>query len=165
MENGVQQSLPLNLTPVPVPVPVALTLTIAPRLGAYSFAHQSIFDLACTGLEGGCDYWFDRITAYDLFTKKGEERDEKLGTCSCKVWASGLTDDDQSRPYDLNSDAVVKGLVQVAEKKANILDEQAAEAHALTAILILLGQEDVDYDACFADIVIQCGLFSEVVFG
>lgn len=106
-----------------------------------SFPNQFLHDILTTAVEGGINYW----AALHVVS-----RDDDLNVLS--VVLSDAEDDDEPQLI-VNRDTIIKGIENIFN------DKQLSHIHAR-----LLKGEDFDYDADDADMIVQYGLFGQLVY-
>lgn len=106
-------------------------------------SEQRVLDILTTAREGGIDYWADT-----RHTKRNEQHDVISFECVDN-------EDDAAEWVEVNSDTIVKGIT--------LLLNGNKEHHTSLRCELLKG-EDGDYDAGGADVIVQYGLFGELVF-
>ena len=162
------EQLPLNLnlkeqTPAPEPAPTSATVTFTVNFYGPDakdlVLDQTIFDIFVTALEGGIDYWVDAVTYRPYMEDKDTDGEPVENTFD--FWANvkftGIKEDGSASVERIDRGTIIKGLLKLANAPEGL-------DHKQTALLILLGAPDTDYDADFADAVVQMGLFGEQVF-
>ena len=130
----------------PATVPATVTLTC-------SVDKQTLFYLFSAALEGGIGYW-SVCTKYH-WSLPGGSREYDLDGFFADI---ELPDEDDA-PHRIDAQTILRGLqffAQPGEGYKHV--RQVARA-------VLLGDEDLDYDAGDADCIVQAGLFGEVVYG
>lgn len=127
-------------------VPAAVTVTC-------EVDKQTLLYLFTTALEGGIGYW-SVCTKYHWSLPDGE--DDLDG-----FFATIEETETDEEPVERRIDAacILRGLAYFAQPG------QGYKHVRQVARAILLGDEDVDYDAEDADCIVQAGLFNEVVYG
>lgn len=108
------------------------------------FPTQRLYDILTTAREGGCDYWA---------AMNKSVRDDELNVLSFQARDH---EDEDSEWMTVDKDTVIKGITTLCADpkwcKMRIVSE------------ILKGDEgDLDADDC--DVIIQVGLFGELVYG
>lgn len=113
---------------------------------------QMFQDLLISAVESGvhgCGAWA-RFKNYNpnichVFIRDRQEGSDKL---VCIDWRT------------VSPPVIERGLKRIAEKKVKINNDYVATAH-----LLLVDPANADFDAPFADCVIQAGLFNDIIFG
>ena len=117
----------------------------------------SIFVSAMEGGSYGSGYWCE-ILKYHW-----NEKDNKDFHSIIRV--DELYEDDKDkriakrRKYTINRNTILRGLKRVASGKMKVADSY------VSACVSLLATGDEDFDGDAADVVVQAGLFNEVIFG
>ena len=115
-------------------------------------------DIVITAVEGGIGYWA-RVVSYD----------PDNGTAT-------LVDDDTTASHALDRDVIAVGLARIVEAAAPFYDPNGAgtqcgsvpflHASAHTQICSATWERDAgELDAGLADIIVQAGLFHQVLYG
>jgi len=130
-------------------------------------------DLFVTAIEGGIDYW-SNVTAYkhsidDWFAT--------IETDDISENANGLTDDDGMVTLRIDESTILKGIELFAketdsdrEDKNIHPDSDHANLSRLCVQLVnpygpVTELDFFDYDCLDADMIVQMGLFGEVIYG
>jgi hypothetical protein len=132
-------------TPATATVPVTLTLTC-------DVSKQMLWYLFVTALEGGIGYW-SVCSKYHWRTEGGED---DLDGFYADVEE---TEEDAPVAHRIDADTILRGLVHFAQPGDGYRHVREV------ARAILMGDDEVDYDADDADAIVQAGLFGEVVYG
>ena len=127
----------------PQTVPVTLTCNVD---------KQTLHGLFTTALEGGIGYW-SVASAYHWRLPNGED---DLDGFYADVEETEVRDPVAHR---IDADTILCGLRYFAQPGDGYRRVRAV------ARAILLGDDEVDYDADDADAIVQAGLFNEVVYG
>ena len=130
-------------TPAPATVPATLTCDVS---------KDALHGLFTTALEGGIGYW-SVCTQYRWSLPDGEDDlDGFFATVE-------ETETDDAPTHRIDAACILRGLLFFAQPgKGYGHVRRVARA-------VLMGDEDVDYDAEDADCIVQAGLFGEVVYG
>lgn len=109
----------------------------------FQISEQRVLDILTTAREGGIDYWADT-----RHTKRNAQGD---------VISFDVVDNEdyEAEWAMVDSDTIVKGIT--------LLLNGNKEHHTALRCELLKG-EDGDYDADDADVIVQYGLFGELVF-
>jgi hypothetical protein len=112
---------------------------------------QLVLDVFTTALEGGIGYW-SQATSYHWLN--GEDEDYE------GFYADIIEVDAEQQQHRIDAGVIRKGL------RAYALGQGGTE-HRIKPPLVVTADnvEDWDFDAEDADIVVQLGLFGEVVYG
>jgi len=110
------------------------------------FTNENINDLMVTALEGGINYWCDKVVIIS------EPEDAKINYASDIISAGGtleLHDAESNDRWELTLEKILKGIKWYCEKNG------------------ITDADDLidDHDADTADSIIQYALFDEIVFG
>ncbi len=120
-----------------------------------------IVDLIQQAYESACGYWIDegfKITDVNRRVFEGQDLpDFKYVTSFALVDSEGLVKDVGVR-YVVNAESVKQGIERVVKDGGGVRSDLVAQVAS-----ILTGDPDVDDEAC--DVIVQLGLFGEVVFG
>jgi hypothetical protein len=131
----------------PATIPATVTLTCA-------VDKQTLFYLFSTALEGGIGYW-SVCTKYHWSLPDGEDDVEGFYADVEET----ETDEDDAPTHRIDAQTIVRGLLYFAQPGEGYKHvRQVARA-------VLMGDDDLDYDALDADCIVQAGLFGEVVYG
>lgn len=107
---------------------------------------QNVSDTLVSGLEGGTGYWAQ------IDNEKGPDYDEEMAD---KIVAARgfllITDTDSGKSYKLDRKAVARGVKIMARDYANHYADMVSE--------------DGSMDATTGDVLIQCALLGEVIYG
>lgn len=128
-----------------------------------SVSDQILFDVFVTALEGGINYWAG-VDEYSIWLK------DDAGTTSLphKEDLTGFfavivdAEDENESLVRVDNDTVFRGLVACATKDVKHI---GSHARNVARSLLFSTSDDVDFDACDADQILQVGLFGEVVYG
>lgn len=112
---------------------------------------QLLFDLFVTALEGGIGYWSE-CSEYHWMNE--DRTEDKRG------FRAVIHDEDHKR-YVVNRKVMDKGLMLAATEWRDKLDWSSGDKPPLVVTV----DTDWDYDAGDADMVLQLGLFEDVVYG
>lgn len=136
------------------------------------FTDQDLIDLFNTALEGGIGYW----SKCDVYHWINDDDSEDLTGFHALIvpvendtWDDELGLNDGSMPT--GSEVVVvdaEGRVRIDGSTMLKGIQRALAAGMFTEILVPWGlgdRDNVDYDADVADVIVQMGLFAEVVYG
>lgn len=129
---------------------ITLTIPLTPR------HDQLFFDLFVTAIEGGMTTGWARIDKYRWSVGQDGETEDLLG------FHAVLQDvEDQDQPiFEVNRAIILTGLQRLAFGEVPRMEHFGGKA-----LGALLRPEHADFDAVDADIVVQAGLFGEVVYG
>jgi hypothetical protein len=120
---------------------------------------QVYADIFTTAMEGGVGYW-SQLTAYHYSDANGN--DDLLGFGAMLV----DTEDEDHPEFIVTRETIVKGITALAAETA---DPRCEFAEWIKTANIIVRRADaydvIDYDAGFADAVVQLALFGEVVYG
>ena len=131
----------------PQTVPATLTLTV-------QVDKQTLHYLFTTALCGGIGYW-SCATAFHWSLPDGED---DLDGFYADVEETE-TDEDEPVKHRIDAACILRGLLYFAQPGEGYKHvRQVARA-------VLMGDDDLDYDAEDADCIVQAGLFNEVVYG
>lgn len=119
----------------------------------YDKKGSTLHDIFTTALEGGINYW--AAARKYRWSLNGAGQDEDLTGFEATVV------DLEGETYVINADVLDAGLRRA--QKAGYL-KGSYQARALQG-LYFKGSEQADFDATTADIVVQYGLFGELVYG
>ena len=129
----------------PATVTVTATLTC-------DVSKDTLHGLFTTALEGGIGYW-SVCTQYRWSLPDGEDDlDGFFATVE-------ETETDDAPTHRIDAACILRGLQFFAQKGEGYKHVRSV------ARAVLLGDEDLDYDAGDADCIVQAGLFGEVVYG
>lgn len=108
------------------------------------------FDVFVTAIEGGINYWAEVITYRHL---EGEEG-----------WQAVVIDreSDENLPHRIDQEVITRGIERAVGNVVN--GYHATAVNNLHRSLLGL-TDDADYDADTADMIVQFGLFGEVIYG
>lgn len=128
---------------------------------ANKLSYQYISDILVGAFEGGSNYWLSSYKKIQPIAEPLKEAGERLGiegaVASYQVYpfieGNGLTlfvsEDETHKPYTLNLEALKKGLdVMKTKYSRHFMD--------------ITNEND---DATTADVLLQCSLFGEIVYG
>ena len=119
---------------------------------------QAYFDIFTTAIEGGINYWAE-IESYHCWLGSTEFRD--LQTFSAEVF-----DPDSEKWFTVNRATIAKGVGKFTENRADSPSKWGDEYVAQAAKDLQWGHwDDLDFDAGVADIIVQLGIFGEVIYG
>ena len=112
-------------------------------------------DVLTGALEGGIGYW----SAASMIWRGGlDGAVDDLTVTSVRL--SDAEGEDAFKPVVVDVEAVRRGIELVATP-----DFKAAKVHKAAARALLAGDEEYDYDAGDADVIVQAAVFGEIVFG
>lgn len=128
-----------------------------------SVSDQILFDVFVTALEGGINYWAG-VVEYNIWLK------DDAGTTSLphKEDLTGFfaiiidSEDEDEKLIAIDRELIFEGLVACATKDVKHI---GSHARNVARSLLFSTSDDVDFDACDADQILQAGLFGEVVYG
>ena len=119
-----------------------------------------VSSIHCSAIEGGSygiGYWCD-IVSY-----KWDEKDDTKFKSIIQMQEEYEDDKDKRiakcRKYTIDRDVIVLGIKRVAMGEIQVNESYVQKCGAL----LLTGEADMDADD--ADIIVQAGLFNEVIFG
>jgi len=134
-------------TPATATVPVTLTLTC-------DVSKDTLHGLFVTALCGGIGYW-SCATAFHWSLPDGKDDVEGF-YADVEETESG---EDAPPVHRIDAQTILRGLLFFAQPGDGYQHvRQVARA-------VLMGDDEVDYDAIDADCIVQAGLFGEVVYG
>ena len=108
------------------------------------FTRDFLADVLCTGVEGGINYWA---------LIRNISRNESLGIVSCSVKDF---EDDDGEFVEISTDTIAKGIELYLSNSDNFTKRLYQE---------LLCGNAADYDIEDADLIIQLGLFGNIIYG
>ena len=115
---------------------------------------EDIDDIMCSALEGGITYWADAANVVGKFL--GEYASEQISRGGkLKIHTIEPFDEDETEWYVLNEDKLLKGI------KMAIEDGYRADYGWYDGGKLDCGQIDAEV----ADVIVQLGLFGEVIYG
>ncbi len=109
-----------------------------------TFTREFLADILCTAVEGGINYWA---------AISGVQRNENLGVVCCSVKDA---EDDEDEWHDVSTDTIIKGIELYLSNNDNMTRRLYQE---------LLSGNSADYDVDDADLLVQLGLFGNIVYG
>ena len=109
-----------------------------------TFTREFLADILCTAIEGGINYWA---------AIKDVQRNEELGVVSCSLKDA---EDDEDEWHDVSTDTIIKGIELYLSNRDNFTKRLYQE---------LLTGNAADYDVDDADLLVQLGLFGNIVYG
>jgi hypothetical protein len=128
------------------------TLATTPR-------EKAIADIFCTALEGGIGYW-SRCSEYRW--SDGTPAMNQINEFRAVVQDA---EDDEAPTYVIDKDVIRRG-TQRLYKHLIDLGDAASRYHLKAMRDFNAGKwDDLDYDADTADMIVQFGLFNELVYG
>lgn len=140
--------------PTTVPVPAAIN-----RLPQAQ--QQLLWDLFVTALEGGIGYWSE-ASSYHIWKRDPHRLDDVDGTDpDLTGFCAAITDIEQGGDFFITASIVLRGLRKFQRGADGLGDRYDRPPQKLDPDAI----DDWDFDAETADIVIQLGLFDQVVYG
>lgn len=110
------------------------------------YRNQDIDDIICTALEGGINYWCDRVEVEGEYL--GEFASDQISRGGTLI----LHDSEKLYRYKLTLDKVLKGLETYIRERG-------------LAVIYDIDIETIDIDAEDADAIIQYALFGEIIYG
>jgi hypothetical protein len=119
-----------------------------------------VSSIHCSAIEGGSygiGYWCE-IVSY-----KWDEKDDTKFKSIIQMEAEFEDDKDERiskrRKYTIDRDVIILGIKRIATGELKVNDSYVQKC----AALLLTGEADMDAED--ADIIVQAGLFNEVIFG
>jgi hypothetical protein len=120
-----------------------------------------LVDLIQQGYESACNYWFGegfQITDVKRRVFEGQDlKGFKYVTSFTLVDTEGVVKDAGAH-YVVDADSVKKGIERVLRDGGGVRSDLVAQVQS-----IVTGDPDIDDEAC--DVIIQLGVFDDVVFG
>lgn len=114
----------------------------------------------CSAIEGGgygIGYWCE-VVSY-----KWDEKDDTKFKSIIQMEAEFEDDKDERiskrRKYTIDRDVIILGIKRIASGELKVNDSYALKC----AALLVTGEADMDAED--ADIIVQAGIFNEVIFG
>lgn len=127
---------------------------------------QEAYDLFTTALEGGINYWVSWVARYKKWLP-GQVPDLEGFNAEVFLIESDEEDDNEEDfrtvKYKIDREVILKGLTRIASWDSAGREDLVRIAQAMLSTRSL--GEEIDYDASFADVVVQVGLFDEVRYG
>ena len=116
-----------------------------------------------TAIEGGIDYWAN-VTAYKWSAPSEKEFG---GITESRDFYADITDstDDIPGVYRIDRKVISRGIRAAYKYMAENVGEYGEYQRLAIRDLNYGRWDDVDYDATTADIIVQFGLFGELVYG
>lgn len=119
--------------------------------------NEDIDDIMCTALEGGIDYWCDRVKVlFNDSVKKSEleyASDAISKGLELEIFHEGIESDDPEHMSSvLSKDKFLLGLkLFITKYNVNIIDDKVIDSCMV--------------DAGIADAIIQMAVFNDIIFG
>lgn len=130
-----------------------------------------LFDVFVTACEGGVNYWA-QVSDYHIWECKDPLIEDLKG------FQATLSDhEDYLTEWTVTGQTILRGLHRMADARAPYYDPNGAGTncasvpflgkhhHDIAVKMLEHPNLDIDFDASFADDVIQAGLFGEVRYG
>ena len=133
-----------TLTGAPVTLTVTVTAEITP---------QFLFDVFITACEGGVNYWTD-IANYHW-------RNDRDGSDDLEGFSALLLDWNSGEKHSVDFGVIATGLERIAAGGIAYLNEPSRQA----IVNAILTDDAGEIDATLADLVVQAGLFDQIVYG
>ena len=115
---------------------------------------DALHGLFVTALEGGIGYW----SVCTKYRWRAEDGGDDLDGFFADIEETE-TDEDDAPTHRIDAACILRGLAYFAQPGEGYRHVRSV------ARAVLMGDEDVDYDAEDADCIVQAGLFNEVVYG
>lgn len=113
-----------------------------------------------TAIEGGINYWA-RVDSYNWAVP---DSDGFQGISEGRNFNAAIVDD-EGKSHTITRAVIVRGISRAYQyMRENVAEYDSYQRHAISD-LNYGHWDDVDYDATTADIVVQFGLFNELVYG
>ena len=135
--------------PQPATLPDTVTITVTCEVDK-----AALHGVFVTALEGGIGYW-SVCTTYHWSLPDGEDDVEGFYADVEET----ETDEDDAPTHRIDAACILRGLQFFAQPG------QGYRRVRSVARAVLMGDENVDYDAGDADCIVQAGLFGEVIYG
>lgn len=113
--------------------------------------------LLSTALEQGIGYWAE---ARKHVEKSFEGETINPWTVSCEIRAACEPTDVTGKWKKLDFETLRRGILWIVENPA-----VKNQYHLAACVGLLRGDEDADYDCETADLIVQAGLYQEIVYG
>ena len=113
-----------------------------------------VSSIHCSAIEGGSygiGYWCD------VLSYKWDEKDDTKFKSVIQMHEE--YEDHRQLKYTINRDVIILGIKRIATGELKVNDRYVQKC----AALLVTGEADMDADD--ADIIVQAGLFNEVIFG
>ena len=120
---------------------------------------QMYFDIFTTACEGGIDFWADVLKYHHV---KYDKHDNTVLVEDTLGFFATVRDneDEESDILTINRATIISGLQMIADGETEIQGKFMDEVKRWLA-----EPDDADIDATAADIIVQIGLFNELVYG
>lgn len=128
-----------------------------------AFSREGMLNMVfTTAIEGGINYWAD------VMRKRWSDRTEELNMIE-EFYADIEDVEDDNKKYHIDADVIKRGIRKAFKNRAKIGDPYQRQAINDLYWGILSNRqesrEEADFDADTADIIVQYGLFGELVYG
>lgn len=117
---------------------------------------EALHGIFVTALEGGIGYW--SVATRYRWSIPGTDGEEDLDSFHAVIEETE-SGEDTPPVHRIDAEVIRRGLAYFAAPGDGYPHVREA------ALALLVGDEDVDYDAEVADCIVQAGLFGEVVYG
>lgn len=123
---------------------------------------QLLLDLFTTCMDGGIRYWANRTTYHWTNADENARPSEYLAGQDVFGFYADIEDqEDDGKAYHINRRIMERGYRYAVEHHNEICWSTTRPPHMADT----QGIEDWDYDASDADVILQFGLWEEVVYG
>ena len=119
---------------------------------------QMYADIFTTAIEGGVNYWAS-VLSYKWTLPNSEQ--DLVGFRAVVI----DQEEDGAEPQTIDRAVIVRGVREMSAMKFNPGSQAARCSKNCTALSFGRNLDDLDFDADDADMIVQAGLFGEVVYG
>jgi hypothetical protein len=135
--------------------------TTAPPVGDNPDLDQLLHDLFVTALEGGIGYW-STADAYHWCHDDDATSEDLAGFYAIVVDCEA----DEETAHRIDRDVIYRGLRRFYDgDTSGGAAGPYVFAHMIRLAILKPGDDRIDFDADDADVIVQAGLFGEVVYG
>lgn len=120
---------------------------------------QFLHDVFVTALEGGIGYWSQASKYHWSVDADGEQEDLDGFVAIIHEWDEDANDYG-SKKLTVNRQVIQSGIRALADKSFQVRDDIRKTVLAASAM-----NDSGDIDAEIADVIVQAGLFGEVIYG
>jgi hypothetical protein len=131
---------------------IHLYITLPVRYGVRPDIDRLFHDIFVTALEGGISYWASvRSYHWSTWSKDGTHDD-------LENFSADIAEYEDETKHTINRHTILAGIQHILTSTAK--DDKLRER----LVANLLDPERADFDADDADVIVQAGLFSEIVY-